>query len=86
MFTTIIAKHPGTCQRCGKAFGIGTRIRYGGRNRTYHLSAECQTFTGGGATPRQDTRGQLARDEMVARALDIDRLAEDHAAWVTREV
>ena len=41
MFRTIAAKYPGTCKRCGGAFEIGTRIRFGGGARTYHLKAEC---------------------------------------------
>lgn len=41
MFSTIFAKHAGTCKRCGKPFDAGTKIRYGGQGRTYHFVAEC---------------------------------------------
>lgn len=41
MFKTITARYAGTCKRCGRAFEAGTRIRYGGFGRTYHLKAEC---------------------------------------------
>lgn len=41
MFKTITARYAGTCRRCGEAFEAGTRIRYGGRGRTYHLKADC---------------------------------------------
>lgn len=41
MFKTIISRYAGTCKRCRQDFPAGTRIRYGGRGRTYHLSAHC---------------------------------------------
>lgn len=40
-FVTIMAKFPGNCRRCGSPFGAGQTIRWGGRGRTYHLSAVC---------------------------------------------
>lgn len=41
MFKTIISRYAGTCKRCRHDFEAGTRIRYGGRGRTYHLAADC---------------------------------------------
>lgn len=40
-FTTLTAKFPGKCRRCGESFAAGTKIRYGGRGLTYHFAAEC---------------------------------------------
>lgn len=79
MFTTITARMPGTCKRCGQSFEAGTRIRYGGRGRTYHLAAEC-------SASKHDTRSRSARDTIEARALDIDRMLGDGAAYIAREV
>ena len=64
MFSTLIAKFPGTCKRCHASFPAGTRIRYGGRGLTYHLRADC----GLDAPTVPDTR-----------APDFDRVAEDRA-------
>lgn len=44
-FTTITAKFPGTCKRCSDRFPAGTRIRFGGKGLTYHLSADCPAGT-----------------------------------------
>ena len=41
MFRTITARYAGTCKRCRQGFDAGTRIRFGGYGRTYHLSASC---------------------------------------------
>lgn len=41
MFRTITASYAGKCKRCGQDFPAGTRIRYGGRGRTYHLGDAC---------------------------------------------
>jgi hypothetical protein len=41
MFKTIHSRYPGTCKRCRQAFAAGTRIRFGGYGRTYHLKADC---------------------------------------------
>jgi len=52
-FTTIIARFPGsTCKRCQQEIQVGSRIRYGGRGRTYHLAAECPAGT---PAPVKDT-------------------------------
>lgn len=74
MFTTIISTRHGTCKRCGLSFDAGTRIRYGGYGRTYHLSAECSKGR------RQGTQS------VTGHAPDIDRMVEDYAAYVMREV
>lgn len=44
MFKTITAKYPGTCKRCHQPIEPGQRIRFGGRGRTYHLAAHCETL------------------------------------------
>jgi hypothetical protein len=44
-FTTLTTRFAGTCKRCGERFPAGTRIRFGGRGRTYHFAAECPTGT-----------------------------------------
>ncbi len=65
MFRTLTAKFPGTCRRCGFAFEAGTRIRYGGRGRTYHFAAECPATKPAKwdepppADPLDDDRGPL---------------------------
>lgn len=41
MFKTITSRYAGTCKRCRQDFPAGTRIRFGGRGRTYHLVADC---------------------------------------------
>lgn len=41
MFKTIIARYAGTCKRCQGTFPAGTKIRFGGAGRTYHLKADC---------------------------------------------
>lgn len=78
MFKTITAKHAGTCKRCRQGFEVGTRIRYGGPGRTYHLSAECP------GTPddarvfyrRQRDAALDYEDDIVARSYE-DRHAPD---------
>lgn len=40
-FKTITAKYSGTCRRCGNGIQAGSKIRFGGRGLTYHLSAQC---------------------------------------------
>lgn len=40
-FRTLTARYAGTCRRCGDSFAAGTRIRYGGKGRTYHFANEC---------------------------------------------
>lgn len=42
MFRTITSRYPGTCKRCRQPFEAGTRIRFGGYGRTYHLKAQCE--------------------------------------------
>jgi hypothetical protein len=61
MYTTIIARHPGTCKRCGHNFEAGTRIRFGGRGRTYHLKAECNASADVTAAPVADGDENPAR-------------------------
>lgn len=62
MFTTIIARHPGTCKRCSRQFEAGTRIRFGGRGRTYHLKAECDASASApSAEPSAETADDNAR-------------------------
>lgn len=75
MFTTITAKRSGTCKRCGQAFAAGTRIRFGGRSNTYHLSADC---------PAGTARGGKTEIE-AGTAPDLDRMIEDQNADITRE-
>jgi hypothetical protein len=42
MFSTITAKYPTTCKRCGGDIRPGDRVRYGGpRVGCYHLAADC---------------------------------------------
>lgn len=42
MFSTITAKFPTTCKRCGGDIRPGDRVRYGGpRVGCYHLAADC---------------------------------------------
>lgn len=45
-FRTITARYDGTCRRCSTPIHAGTRIRFGGRGMTYHLSAECPAGAG----------------------------------------
>lgn len=67
MFRTITARHTGTCKRCRQAFEAGTRIRYGGPGRTYHLSAAC---------PRGGQPPLSAEEDRVRR-----QMASDQRAW-----
>lgn len=47
MFSTITAKFPTTCKRCGGDIRPGDRVRYGGpRVGCYHLAADCPANTG----------------------------------------
>jgi hypothetical protein len=46
MFSTIRVKIATVCKRCGGAIPIGTKIRYGGRGRAYHMAAECPAASG----------------------------------------
>jgi hypothetical protein len=41
MFRTITSRYAGTCKRCHQPFEAGTKIRFGGYGRTYHLKAHC---------------------------------------------
>jgi len=45
-FRTITARYDGTCRRCGETFAAGTKIRHGGRGRSYHLAADCDGADG----------------------------------------
>jgi hypothetical protein len=51
MFSTITSKYAGTCRRCGSSFPAGTRIRYGGRGRTYHLKTDCASASASDGRP-----------------------------------
>src|SRR5580765_5181176 len=67
-FRTITARFPGTCRRCGNSIAAGTRIRFGGRGLTYHLSAECGTQQAEDAPLFQavgvlDVEGSLLNDD-----------------------
>jgi hypothetical protein len=44
-FKTITARFDGTCKRCSTPIAAGTRMRWGGRGRTYHLLADCPAAT-----------------------------------------
>lgn len=66
MFTTITAKRAGTCKRCGRNFNAGTRIRFGGRNLTYHLSAECPTGKRATTTTAGDDDGRTETEQRAS--------------------
>ena len=54
MFSTITAKFPGVCKRCGRDIHKGDRIHYAGPGRIYHLAADCQANpTGRDESPDQ---------------------------------
>ena len=67
-FITMTAKYPGMCRRCQTGINPGTRMRYGGRGRTYHLAAECPASIADAAIPaylrdgEQDRRAALGLD------------------------
>lgn len=56
-FVTLAAKYDGTCRRCGEGFVAGTRIRYGGKGRTYHLAADCPASSSSDATLAGEANG-----------------------------
>lgn len=75
MFKTLTAKFAGTCKRCGLAFEAGTKIRYGGRGRTYHLAADCPSATATAA----DSDSDDPQDETEARARYVNpRAVSNH--------
>jgi DnaJ-class molecular chaperone len=53
MFKTITSRYAGTCKRCKQNFEAGTKIRYGGFGRTYHLSKDCPASTEAGAEAQE---------------------------------
>lgn len=61
-FTTITAKYPGTCRRCGGAVEPGTRVRYNGRG-LWHLSAQCPA---GAKRPSEPPASDRAAGELMA--------------------
>jgi hypothetical protein len=63
MFRTITSKFPGKCRRCHQDFEAGTRIRYGGRGRTYHLAAHCPA-----GTPWKAPEGPMSDEELAQEA------------------
>ena len=66
-FATITSKYDGKCKRCGKRFTAGTRIRYGGRGRTYHLTRDCAA-----GQSRQSEAAQVVRAQAV-EAAEVER-------------
>lgn len=40
-FRTIVARHPGTCRRCGGAVVVGTPVRWAPKRGTYHMADQC---------------------------------------------
>lgn len=61
MFRTITARFRGTCKRCDGPIAVGTRIRFGGRGRTYHLLADCPGAESGHAD-REPSYGGRCED------------------------
>jgi hypothetical protein len=86
MYRTIKAKFAGACRRCGGEIRVGQNIRYGGRGRTYHLKAQCET--GGDVTtseadgPRQPF-DELDEAEMMAREYHNPRAVSHYARFAS---
>lgn len=77
MFRTMTARYAGTCKRCRQDFAAGTRIRYGGRGRTYHLSAECPA----GRNRAAEDSAEYAPERHSARPSPLESSADAAAEW-----
>lgn len=75
MFSTLIAKFPGTCKRCHTGFPAGTKIRYGGRGRTYHLLADC---IGANDAPTEIEAGHAPNLDMLLEDAAMDFCPSDN--------
>jgi hypothetical protein len=70
-FVTITTKYPGTCQRCGGAVPVGTRVRFGA-GRIWELAARCANgaqIESGGA---EDFRRQQAAERRAEQAAEAN--------------
>ncbi len=79
MFSTITSKFPGTCRRCHESFPAGTRIRYGGHGRTYHLKSQCPGANIG-ADPMPESDPYPA-DERATRGEDTGRYVNGYRVY-----
>lgn len=74
-FTTLVTRYPGKCSRCGESFPVGTRIRYGGRGRSYHFVSECAASDAvrGSREARDDSAfdRQQAAEARAERQMDM---------------
>lgn len=71
-YSTIVAKYPGKCRRCGGAIEVGTAIRWAPRGGTWHLKDQC-------GDPTEEV--SLAAELDAARAglsTFIDALGREH--------
>lgn len=59
MFRTITSRFAGTCRRCNEAFEAGTKIRYGGPGRTYHIKKDCSSC------PSEELANPYSADEQA---------------------
>lgn len=82
-FSTILAKYPGTCRRCGDPITPGERIRWAGRGRTYHMAAACQQTEHTAPRDLAPRAYDLDRERIAERA--AERAAEDAATGFTFE-
>lgn len=82
MFKTMAAKYPGTCKRCQGPIAVGSKMRYGGAGRTYHLKAECPAggTEDGGAGSAIEAGGPIVFSESSRGELGRERWARGYDA------
>lgn len=69
-FSTIAAKYPGKCRRCGGAINPGDAVRWAPRQGTYHLRDLC------GLSPDEEAAAVEAMGEPVPTDEELAALAQ----------